>query len=194
MSFSGSMEVVGLKDALREVNKLNPQFRRQVTKDFQKITAPVVAAAKENLPTKPPMSGWAKGWKTPSGFQMLPASGWSGSTAGKFIKSQVSGKKPREYAGQMQNAAVFVVKFAGMVNTVFSVAGRKHGGSSKQGENMIKVLEYRYGKPSRVLWPAYEANKAEVEKQVEILTKQVMAEASARIELSKYMKRKRKQG
>jgi|DEB0MinimDraft_3_1074331.scaffolds.fasta_scaffold02847_4 hypothetical protein len=181
MSFEGSIEIVGLKEALRELNQLNPQMRRQVTKDFQKITAPVVAAAKQNLPSKPPMSGWAKGWKTPSGFQMLPSGGWSGSTAGKFIKSQVSGKKPREYAGQMQNAAVFLVKFAGMVNTVFSVSGRKNKGNSEQGENMIKVLEFRYGKPSRVLWPAYEANKAEVEKQVIELTKRVMAETGKRL-------------
>jgi hypothetical protein len=181
MSFEGSIEIVGLKEALRELNQLNPQMRRQVTKDFQKITAPVVAAAKENLPTNPPMSGWAKGWKTPSGFQMLPSSGWSGSTAGKFVKSQVSGKKPRQYAGQMQNAAVFVVKFAGMVNTVFSVAGRKNSGNSKQGQNMIKVLEFRYGKPSRVLWPAYEANKTEVENQVKELTKQVMKEVGKRL-------------
>lgn len=172
---------MGLKEALRELNQLNPAMRRQVTKDFQKITAPVVAAAKENLPTNPPLSGWAKGWKTPSGFQMLPASGWSGSTAGKFIKSQVSGKKPREYAGQMQNAAVFVVKFSGMANTVFAVSGRKNRGNSAQGENMIKVLEFRYGKPSRVLWPAYEANKTEVERQVIELTKEVMAEVGKRL-------------
>jgi hypothetical protein len=181
MSFQGSIEIVGLKEALRELNQLNPQMRRQVTKDFQKITAPVIAAAKENLPTNPPMSGWAKGWKTPSGYEMLPSSGWSGSTANKFIKSQVSGKKPREYAGQMQNAAVFLVKFSGMVNTVFSVSGRKNRGNSQQGANMIKVLEFRYGKPSRVLWPAYEANKAEVEKQVIELTKLVMAATGKRL-------------
>jgi hypothetical protein len=54
MSFQGGIEIVGLKEALRELNQLNPQMRRQVTKDFQKITAPVIAAAKENLPTYPP--------------------------------------------------------------------------------------------------------------------------------------------
>jgi hypothetical protein len=105
-----------------------------------------------------------------------------------LVKSQVSSsKKPREYAGQMQNAAVFLVKFSGMVNTVFSVSGRKNRGNSQQGANMIKVLEFRYGKPSRVLWPAYEANKAEVEKQVIELTKLVMAATGKRLKINLWL-------
>ena len=178
---SGGMEIVGLKEALRELNQLNPQFRRQVTKDFQKICKPVIEAAKQNLPTRPPMSGWARGWKTPSGYEMLPATGWSGAAANKFIKAKVSGKRPRAYAGRMQDATVFMIRFAGMVNTVFSVAGRDNpSGNSDAGAQMIRVLEHRYGKPSRVLWPAYEANKDEVERQVIELTENVMAEANKR--------------
>lgn len=178
----GNFQIVGLKDALRELNQINPQFRRQVTRDFKKITQPVVDAAKRALPKQPPMSGWGYGWKTPSGFQMLPAEGWKGSTAGKFIKSKVSGKRPRQYAGRMQDATVFSVSFAGMVNTVFSVAGKTNpNGNSDAGAQMIRVLEARYGKASRVLWPAYEANKTEVEKQVMELTKQVMAEVGKRL-------------
>ncbi len=178
---SGGMEIVGLKEALRELNQLNPQFRRQVTKDFQKICKPVIEAAKQNLPSRPPMSGWARGWKTPSGYEMLPPNGWSGAAANKFIKAKVSGKRPRAYAGRMQDATVFMIRFAGMVNTVFSVAGRDNpSGNSDAGAQMIKVLEHRYGKPSRVLWPAYEANKDEVERQVIELTENVMAEANKR--------------
>lgn len=173
----GNMQIVGLKEALRELNQLNPKFRREVTKDFQKICKPVIETAKQNLPTRPPMSGWAKGWKTPSGFEMLPPGGWSGAAANKFIKAKVSGKRPRQYAGRMQDATVFMIRFAGMVNTVFSVAGRDNPqGNSEAGAQMIRVLEHRYGKPSRVLWPAYEANKAEVEREVMELTRKVMAE------------------
>jgi hypothetical protein len=43
---------------------------------------------------------------------------------------------------------------------------------------MIQALERRFGKASRVLWRAYDANKAEVERQVIELTKQVMADVA----------------
>ena len=175
-------EIVGLKEALRELNQLNPALRRQVTKDFQKICKPVIDAAQQNLPTRPPMSGWGRKWTTPSGFEMLGPGGWSGAAAKKFIKAKVSGKRPRSYAGRMENATVFMIRFAGMANTVFSVAGRDNPrGNTDAGAQMIKVLEHRYGKPSRVLWPAYEANIAKVQEQVMELTKQVMAEVGKKL-------------
>jgi hypothetical protein len=181
---SAKVEVVGLKEALRELQKIDPKLRLKVTKDFKKITAPVEQAAKVLIPKQPPLSGWAKGWKTKSGYQMLPDSGWQGAKADKLVKSKVSSKRPREYAGVASNVTVFRISFAGMANTVFDVAGRLNkNGDTKAGALMIQALERKFGKASRVLWRAYDANKAEVERQTLELTKQVMADVGKSLKI-----------
>jgi putative transposon-encoded protein len=175
---SAKVEVVGLKEALRELQKIDPKLRLKVTKDFKKITKPVEQAAKVLIPKQPPLSGWAKGWKTKSGYQMLPDSGWQGAKADKLVKSKVSSKRPREYAGVASNVTVF------MANTVFDVAGRLNkNGDTKAGALMIQALERKFGKASRVLWRAYDANKAEVERQTLELTKQVMADVGKSLKI-----------
>ena len=174
---AANMQIVGLKAALKELNEINPKLRRKVTTDFKKITAPVEQAAKRIIPHAPPLSGWARGWKTKSGYEMLPANGWQGAKADRYIKSKVSGKKPREYAGVASNATVFKIQWSGMVNTVFDLSGRSNkNGDTIQGEIMIRALERKFGKASRVLWKAYEMNREQVERQTRELTKQVMAE------------------
>jgi putative transposon-encoded protein len=151
---SAKVEVVGLKEALRELQKIDPKLRLKVTKDFKKITKPVEQAAKVLIPKQPPLSGWAKGWKTKSGYQMLPDSGWQGAKADKLVKS------------------------------MFDVAGRLNkNGDTKAGALMIQALERKFGKASRVLWRAYDANKAEVERQTLELTKQVMADVGKSLKI-----------
>lgn len=178
MTLSGSMEVTGLKEALRELQQLNPQLRREITKEYKRITAPVIKTAKAKVPQAAPISGWNRKWTTKSGQQMTP---WVGSVGNKFIKAKVSGKKPREFAGRMTNLAVFSVAWSGTVNTLFDLAGRRSGGDTEAGARMIRALEARFGKASRILWPAYEMNRAEVEKQTAELVKATLAATNRRL-------------
>jgi hypothetical protein len=41
---------------------------------------------------------------------------------------------------------------------------------------MTKALSERYGKPSRVIWPAWERNADKVEKEIEQLIDKIVAE------------------
>lgn len=177
MTVNASLEVVGLKEALRELNQLNPQLRREVTKEYRRITAPVIKTAKNKVPQSPPISGWNRSWTTRSGHKMTP---WVGSRGDDFIKAKVSGKKPREWAGRVTNLAVFSIAWSGAVNTLYDLAGRKGHGNTPSGATMIAALN-RIARASRVLWPAYEMNRAEVEKQTEALVGRVMSETSRRL-------------
>jgi hypothetical protein len=96
MTAFASVQIVGLKEALKELNEIDPKLRREVTKDFRKVVDPVIKTAKAKVPQAPPISGWGRNWKTKSGHQMTP---WIGSRGDDFIKAKVSGKKPREWAG-----------------------------------------------------------------------------------------------
>jgi hypothetical protein len=169
------MEVVGLKEALRELNQLNPKLRRDITKDYRKIVAPVIKTAKAKVPQQAPLSGWERNWTTKSGHRMTP---WNGARGDDFVKAKVSGKKPREWAGRTTNLAVFSVAWSGAINTLFDLAGRKGMGETERGAVMIRALEARYGKGSRVLWPAYEMHRDEVERMTAVIVAVVLREVN----------------
>jgi len=48
-----SVEIVGVKEALRELNKIDKVARRQLTKDYKEIVSPVLEAAKSLTPLEP---------------------------------------------------------------------------------------------------------------------------------------------
>lgn len=173
-----TIEIVGLKDALREINDVDKKLRRQITKDYQSIMRTTVDDAKEAVPLGPPISGWGRAWTTKSGFQMLP---WEGQVGEKYIKAGVSGKRPKQFAGVTQNLAVFFIRWAGMSNTVYDMAGRKGNGQTERGANMIKGLRDRWGEASRVMWPAIEKNRDAVSFNINQICIKIMDAAGRRI-------------
>ena len=176
MTVSTQIEIAGLKEALREINQIDRQARLQITREFKKITRPVVNEAKQNVPKTPPISGWGRTWRTPgTRFQMLP---WDGDPATKLIDTKVSGKRPREYAGKIRDLAVLIIRWRGAVNTLFDVA---QNSSTPQGANMIAGLNNNVGRASRVMWPAYEKHADEVEDAIRDEVVRVMAMVNRKI-------------
>ena len=161
MTVSTNIEMVGLKDTLKTLNKLDPALRRGITKEYKSIVAPVVDEAKARIPNMP-LSGWQRSWTTKSGFKMLP---WDSNKASKQVKAGVSGKKVKEFQGRTSNLAVFFIRWSGSVDTVFDLTSK-----GIMGRN----LGAKWGRPSRVMWPAYEKHKNEVEANVEGLAVEAM--------------------
>jgi hypothetical protein len=169
------MEVVGIKDALRELNELDKEARRKITRDFKRITKPVEQTAKSLMPKTAPISGMGRSWKTKSGFEMFP---WG--TAGKdTIVSQVSGRKPKMFAGHMTNLATFYIRFKGPTATLFDTSG-KGPVPTRQGSQMVSALTNRFGPPSRVLWRAYEQHDDDVVRETQKLIDEMMEDINRR--------------
>ena len=97
------IEVVGLKDALKELNTLDKKLRRQVTKDFKEIMKPVIDDAVSRLPNGPPLSGMARSWKGNSGAELMA---WDDGKVSKNLKAFTSGKKIRDTGLGARRAAV----------------------------------------------------------------------------------------
>lgn len=169
MTVTASFEVVGIKEALREINQIDKKLRRQITKEFKAITAPVVDEAKSNVPQEPPISGWGRRWTTKSGFQMLP---WQSYNAVKLIDTQVSGRRPKQFAGITRDLAVLVIRWRGMVNTLFDVSS---DWQTDRGRNMVQGLNDKHGEASRVIWPAYERKGDKIEDEIRDQVARVMA-------------------
>lgn len=163
-----TMEVRGIKETLRELGKIDKEARRQITKDFKKIGAPVVSEVKQNIPRDPPLSGWGRSWSTGSGYQMLP---WDGQKAAKYVDTKVSGKRPREYRGVVRDLAVVAIRWRGAVNTVFDMSRESN---TPQGAVMVNALNDRFGNASRVMYPAYEQHADKVEREIKLQIDQVM--------------------
>lgn len=171
MTATTNIEVVGLKDALKILNAMDKSLRREITKDFKQLMAPVVAEAKSLVPEQPPLSGMARAWKTKSGATILP---WQYRQATRTITPFTSGKKVRDTGlGFRQNLAVFGMKWTGPEAALFDMAGK-----TKPGSPMARELTDKYGSPSRAMWRSYERKANEVHDQVKNLVDRVMREAN----------------
>lgn len=163
MTVNTKIDIVGLKDDLRVIQDLDKKLRRQITKDFAEIVRSPVEEAKRNVPNGAPLSGFARTWRTRSGYQMFP---WDGTLGAKGIKPFVSGKKPREFQGVTRNLAVFGVRWTNARATVLDMSRKS---STAQGRVMVDKLTQRYGQASRIIWPAYEKHRDQVEREVRSL-------------------------
>ena len=163
MSVGMSLEVVGLKSALAELNKIDKKLRRQITTDFKKIVDPVIVEARRNIPDEPPLSGMARSWTGNSGAELM---NWQTNKVNKNLKAFTSGKKVRDAPGGFrQNLATFGIRWGGPQATLFDMA--------RKGK-LSDALQARYGSPSRVIWRAYETQKGIVDSEVRDLVNRVM--------------------
>jgi hypothetical protein len=64
--------VYGIKDAIKQLNSVEPGLRTQITRDYRRIAKPVIEDARRMVPTSVPLSGMNRNWTTASGFKILP--------------------------------------------------------------------------------------------------------------------------
>lgn len=187
--------VVGIKQALKDLNKISPALRRQITKDYAKVVEPMLKTAQQAIPQIPPVTGMDRtGWKTGSGLQILPPGGWNGTAATKALKPKINTRRVKEFRGQKENLATFGIVWRGYANTVLDMAGRKSSGNrdvfsrvgshgrrvgAVGGPQLIAILQGRYGGASRIVWPSYERNKTELDTEMQKLVDEVMRLANS---------------
>lgn len=190
-----SVGVVGLKDALKNINKIAPNIRRQITKDYAKVVEPMIKTAQNRIPQIAPVSGMDRsGWRTASGLEILGPAGWNGTAATKNLKPKINTRRIKEFRGDKENVGTFGVVWRGYANTVMDMAGRKSSGNrdvfSRMGSHgrrvgavggpvLIAMLQGRYGGASRIVWPSYEKNQNEVETEMQKLVDEVMRLANS---------------
>ena len=195
MPVNNRLEVVGVKDALRELNDIDKKLRRQITRDYQEIVKPVVSQAKSYVPDVAPLSGFNRVW-TPAGASgsVLPFGSGGASRAPKIprqwqqsphgrrqmgkwlqwkygIRGYISGKKPRTYNGYTKNLATFGIRWQGPAAVLFDTSANPN---TPQGARMVAALNSRYGQPSRVMWRAYESADDKVQRELRNLVNRVM--------------------
>lgn len=196
MAVDTTIEIAGIKDALRALNGIDKSARRDLTRRYKEVMSGVVTAIQQAMPKNAPMSGFNRSWD-PSGKRPVSQRTFSrdivagleaqerresganqilpyGFRPGQ-ITAGVSGKKPRRHAtaGFYSHLATFYIRANNASLELFDMAG-KAGGKTKQGEQMIRVLTARFGKPSRVMWPIYEQKRPSIEDAVRRIVDDLM--------------------
>jgi hypothetical protein len=155
-----SVQVFGIKEALKELSALDPNLRKQINRDAKTIAKPATDGIKNAYPNKY-LSGMSKPW-VQRGRQLFP---YDAALARKGVQLKIAtGKKNVSVIGiEQKNPAAAIIDMAG-----------KKGGTNTQGARFIASLTAMFGEPSRVMWPEYEKNGRDVERNMLTVVEHVM--------------------
>lgn len=147
MTATAKTEVVGAKEAIKALRKLDPELRKQFNRDVKEITLPIVQRGQAAYPDKM-LSGMDRKWAQ-RGNPKFP---YNASKARKGVKPKIDTKRD----------AVAVVKVVQTdpAATIVEFAGKKTS-------NRLATALDRFGRVSRFLWPAAEKELPAVTRQIE---------------------------
>jgi len=157
------LEIYGLKEALKELNKIDKSLRREITKDYKRITASLVTDIESAIPLNYPLSGWERRWTLRGSYEVYP---WP--TEHK-VKAYINTKPPKEFRSNTVNLTTFAIKWIGAAASFFDFSTTNAMG---------KHLTAKYGDSSRVVWRQYEAHKDELNTAMTELVDRVGAATS----------------
>jgi hypothetical protein len=194
MARSG-VQVYGIKETLKQLNKLAPELRREITRDYKRITLPMVQAAKEAAPGSPPLSGMYRKWRR--------GGPWYGAKVDQKITVKIDTRRARkknlELGAQYETLGAFVFQSSETWGQIFDMAGRneaKDGTTQKRfyggkeykytwNNTLIQNLNINWGRASRYMYPTAESYESILEHEIQGLvwkTERLLAEAIARSE------------
>jgi hypothetical protein len=71
MAYKTDMELVGLRDAIRSLNKIEPGLRKQFVADARQIAQPAIDSARRGY-VQVPLSGMSRNWRDKTGRLLFP--------------------------------------------------------------------------------------------------------------------------
>jgi hypothetical protein len=172
MSVAASVEVVGLKNALKELNKTNKALRKEIGKDIKKAAEPILKAIRELSPETAPLSGMDHQKRT----------GWKrGQDKNIVLKVDTRNARKRNAATGAVFESVGTIKVIAKGGPLImaDMAGRAGGQKSKNAfrarPNFHTALDGAIGRgASRFMWAGAEKNIDLFQKELEPIVKRVM--------------------
>lgn len=146
MSVTASTEIVGAKDAIKALRKLDPELRKQFNRDVKQIVAPIVDDAKNAYPAKM-LSGMERNW-TQRGNQKFP---YDAKRARAGVKHKIDTRRDAQSVIKIQQTdpAATIIEFAG------------------KNRNPLGTALNQFGRVARFMWPAADRNTAKVLAEME---------------------------
>ena len=159
-----NVEVIGIKETIKELRSLDPELRKQFNRDAKKVAEPIINEAKSRYPDKY-LSGMARAWSQ-RGRKLFPYT-QRDAQRGVVFKIDTGRRATSILTIIQKNPAAAIVDMAG-----------KAGGTNAQGTRFIRAL---FGQPSRVMWPAAESKQDQVTDAMMELVKEAAQQVENRI-------------
>jgi hypothetical protein len=182
MAIEISAEVRGIKEDLKLLNKLAPDLRRQITKDYKALMQPTISDAQNNLPSGiglTVMRGFGRKWR-----HIMP---WDKAIASRGVTVKIDTRRARKKnlvnGAQFETLGAFIIQQKNPAGIVFDIAGR--GGRSTSFQNrkgtrydwnntLIENLAETFPEtPSRTMYPAVEKNQENINEAIAKITQDV---------------------
>jgi len=144
-----SIKIVGAREAVVGLRKIDPELRKQFNRDVKSIVQPVIADMKQSYPMMP-LSGMKRQWNVGGRFNAFP---YDQRRAQKGVKYKIDTKRSAVSLIRIQQTDPGTV--------IFETIGKR--GSSP----FSRRLSAFSGPAVRVSWPAWERNRGKVSSELE---------------------------
>jgi hypothetical protein len=141
-------EIVGVKDTIKALRRIDPEFRKEFNKAAKDVVAPMVSEAKGLYP-KLPLSGMARSW-TPKAFSIFP---WQLNKVKTGVKVKTSTRRDK-------NAVLYVSQGTPSAVVFETVSNNKPLGINIRARH------------DRVLWPLAEKHAPRINRGIEQLVRE----------------------
>jgi len=153
-------QVVGLKETLRDLNKLDKELSKEIRKDIRAVVQPLADAINAEVPGGAPLSGMDHNGRT----------GWNNR---KKVAVKLDTRKPRKYIDRPGRTVTNVVRVTtkDAPTAIVDMAGRAGGQASRAPQarrrpNFASALNSRLGPPSRFMWRTAESQLDEIQRNM----------------------------
>lgn len=150
MPVSANMQIVGAKEAVRSLNKLEPGLRKQFAADATRIAQPAISEAQRRYSSiGVPLSGMTRNWAS-NGRKIFP---YNVSKASRGVKIKLQGDR--------RVTSVILIEQRDAATAVWESAGRKTTNALGDALGFIKP------NTSRVLGPSVFSRRNEISGEME---------------------------
>ena len=156
MTTNTSIEVVGLKEAIRSLNKVEPGLRKEFVAQATAIAQPAIQEVQRGY-TKVPLSGMARQWQQ-NGKKIFPFS----------VARAISGVKLKVDASREATSLIYITQ-TNVAAAVFEAAGRAN--QNRLGDSLGQLRPNH----TRILGPAVFRKRREIEGEMLRATNEVKA-------------------
>ena len=155
MTVNTSIEMTGLKEAIRSLNKIEPGLRKEFVAQATRIAQPAIQEAQRGY-QREYLSGMARKW-TQNGKKIFPFS----------VARAVSGVKLKVDASREATSLIYITQ-TNVAAAVFEAAGRAN--QNRLGDSLGQL---RPG-TTRVLGPSVFRKRGEIEKEMQSASQAVI--------------------
>jgi hypothetical protein len=155
MTVNTSIEMTGLKEAIRSLNKIEPGLRKEFTAQATRIAQPAILEAQRGY-QREYLSGMARKW-TQNGKKIFPFS----------VARAVSGVKLKVDASREATSLIYITQ-TNVAAAVFEAAGRAN--QNRLGDSLGQL---RPG-TTRVLGPSVFRKRGEIEREMQSASQAVI--------------------